>query len=470
LPRYPHDAPFPTASNKAGPLQLSNLTLIPNTVTKAGPLQWAGFRGGSGVNAWLPDRNEIAAGPGYPSWRLEITMRLRREAMTNAMRTWLFGVALLAAVAAGAVVGWKVLGPGMGMSPPPAVSAGVPLAWRFRTAGPVSAEPAVVGSRVYVGSGDGNVYALDLASGKMIWSYHTKGAVDGAVLPAGDRIYAGSCDSFLYCLSAADGSPIWRHETGDRIVGSPAMIRGESDSPRVVVGSYDKNLHCVDADGNLSWKYETGNYVNGSPVVARAPLGGGRFADWIVFGGCDQMLHVVDFAGRRVHAINLGSYVIATAAVEGGEAYIGQRQGEMIRVDLAAGGIRWRRSMSPEAVYSSAALDASRLVYGSWDGNVYCLDRAKGNRLWNAPTGGQVDASAAICDGLAVIGSDDGVMRALRMSDGKEAWSYRAGEPIKGKAALADGLVIFGCNDGCVYAIKPPAMKPPSSKPSAPPN
>ncbi len=49
-------------------------------------------------------------------------------------------------------------------------AAGQPV-WKFYTAGPVYYPPAVAHDRVYVGSGDGRVYALEAATGRFLWSH-----------------------------------------------------------------------------------------------------------------------------------------------------------------------------------------------------------------------------------------------------------------------------------------------------------
>ena len=43
------------------------------------------------------------------------------------------------------------------------------LLWTFKTGGPVKSSPAIVQDRVFIGSDDGNVYALALADGKKVW-------------------------------------------------------------------------------------------------------------------------------------------------------------------------------------------------------------------------------------------------------------------------------------------------------------
>ena len=47
--------------------------------------------------------------------------------------------------------------------------------WTFRTGGAVISTPAVADGRVYFGSFDSNVYALDASSGALVWKFTTAG-------------------------------------------------------------------------------------------------------------------------------------------------------------------------------------------------------------------------------------------------------------------------------------------------------
>ena len=51
------------------------------------------------------------------------------------------------------------------------------LLWSHKTDGPVKSSAAIVGGRVFVGSDDGQVYALDLAEGKRLWAFKTGAGV-----------------------------------------------------------------------------------------------------------------------------------------------------------------------------------------------------------------------------------------------------------------------------------------------------
>src|SRR2546423_9886791 len=85
------------------------------------------------------------------------------------------------------------------------------LLWSFKTGGPVKSSAAVVGGRVFIGSGDGLVYALELASGKKVWTAKAGGPVDSSPLVLEGKVFFGSTDASLYAIEAASGKPLWKY-------------------------------------------------------------------------------------------------------------------------------------------------------------------------------------------------------------------------------------------------------------------
>ena len=61
--------------------------------------------------------------------------------------------------------------------PYPSCGPGAKARWTFKTGGAIRSSPTVVDSVVYVGSDDGNLYALDAVTGETKWSYQTGGEV-----------------------------------------------------------------------------------------------------------------------------------------------------------------------------------------------------------------------------------------------------------------------------------------------------
>ena len=65
--------------------------------------------------------------------------------------------------------------------------------------------PTVVNGRVYFGSGDGNVYAVDASTGVLQWKFATGDVVHASPAVAGNTVYVGSYDSRFYAIDAESG-------------------------------------------------------------------------------------------------------------------------------------------------------------------------------------------------------------------------------------------------------------------------
>ncbi len=136
--------------------------------------------------------------------------------------------------------------------------------WRFRTGDSISSSPALgEDGTVYIGSDDGNLYAL-APDGKEKWRFKTNDKIlsSPAVGPDG-TIYVGSLDGRLYAIKP-DGQERWRFQTEGPIYSSPAIA---ADGV-IYIGSDDGNLYAVNADGTLRWSFKTDGEVRSSAVIA----------------------------------------------------------------------------------------------------------------------------------------------------------------------------------------------------------
>ena len=122
------------------------------------------------------------------------------------------------------------------------------LVWKFKTGGRVTSSPVVAGGRVFIGSGDGQVYALRLDNGEKVWSFKTGDEVEAPPCVIGEEVVVGSSDGQLYSLDASTGKPRWKYKTEDKILGAATWAPAPGGKGQwVVVGSYDNRVHCVDA-------------------------------------------------------------------------------------------------------------------------------------------------------------------------------------------------------------------------------
>jgi outer membrane protein assembly factor BamB len=221
---------------------------------------------------------------------------------------------------------------------------------------------------------------------------------------------------------------------------------GSAGALRIIVGSYDYKLHCVDAaTGKVVWTYETGNYINGAPAI-----GDGK----IVFGGCDGQLHVLAAAtGKELVAVEVGACIPGSAAIAGTRAYVGHYGNEVLCVDLTGTNILWRTKQPNAPFFSSPAVTAKQVISGARDKKLHCFDHATGKPLWTFATQGDVDSSPVVVGDKVVFGSGDGRLYLVALTTGKKLWSYDIGKELTASPAVADGLVVIGCEDGIVYAF-----------------
>ena len=76
------------------------------------------------------------------------------------------------------------------------------MKWKFSTEGPVRSSPAIGSDGVvYVGSNDGNLYAINSSNGEKLWATKTGGEIiSSPVIAADGTVYVGSNDGKLYAI------------------------------------------------------------------------------------------------------------------------------------------------------------------------------------------------------------------------------------------------------------------------------
>ncbi|MFC1485517.1 PQQ-binding-like beta-propeller repeat protein [Candidatus Latescibacterota bacterium] len=122
------------------------------------------------------------------------------------------------------------------------------IKWIFPMEDGAESSPAIgPDGTVYVGSYDGNIYALEDNgdSATLKWRYETGDVVDGS--PAVDGcgiVYIGSRDGYLYALNP-DGSLRWKYLTDGGIESSPAI----DGSGRLYFGTLHGTLYCIGEEG-----------------------------------------------------------------------------------------------------------------------------------------------------------------------------------------------------------------------------
>ncbi len=390
------------------------------------------------------------------------------------------------------------------------------LKWKFHTGGMVIGSAAVSEGRVYFGSTDGNLYAVNADSGALRWKFDAKSRIPSTPAVAEKVVYFGAYDGNFYAVDASTGTLKWKFQTGgerrfagkhlhgvqpvsetmpdpfDCYLSSPVVWKGA-----VYFGSGDGNIYSLNAaSGALNWKFKTGDVVHASPAIADGTLFLGswdsyfyaldattgqekwRFktgedpdthnqvgiqssaavSDGMVYFGCrDSHLYALDArTGEKKWAFSgEGSWVVSSPAVRDGKVYfVTSDTSLLVALDAKSGAVVHSAGFNHWYLYSSPAVAGGTLYVGLTQGKLVAVDLAGFKPAWTFETDGMKEHGAAYtkADGTPnndVIYRSDfyddmvaGVDRVMSMG------------AILSSPVVANGVVYVGSADGNLYALR----------------
>ena len=318
--------------------------------------------------------------------------------------------------------------------------------WKLQTGDRIVSSPVYGEGTIYFGGDDGNVYAVDAASGHQLWKRKTGGPVPSTPAIAGQLVYVGSYDGKFYALDARTGAPRWKFTTeGERrfeakglhgmqpktqtiadpfdiFLSSPVVGGG-----LVYFGSGDGNVYALDAaSGELKWKFHTGDVVHASPA----------YADGVVyFGSWDSYFYAVDartgvekwrFHGGEDPVIHNQVGFQSSPAVVNGVVYTGCRDSNLYALDAATGKEKWRFNAAGSWVISSPAVAQGKVLFGTSDSSLYLvLDAESGKPIARQQDKAYVFSSPTVAGNVVYLGILNGTLEARDLASGDLLWEFQ---------------------------------------------
>ena len=87
------------------------------------------------------------------------------------------------------------------------------IEWSRELASRTESSPLVADGRVYFGSENGTVYAMDADDGNVRWRFRAGGAVKGGLALADGKLYFGDYGGRAYAIRESNGASVWRAST-----------------------------------------------------------------------------------------------------------------------------------------------------------------------------------------------------------------------------------------------------------------
>jgi WD40 repeat protein len=280
-----------------------------------------------------------------------------------------------------------------------------------------------------------------------------KGVISVAVSQDGQRILAGTVDKRVLCLDQK-GTVCWVRETSNQ----PWRVALSADGQLAVVGTgstrpWDmrgRGITGFDKNGNPQWTHDLNASVWGLALSAddRTLVVGTDGHQAILFNEAGQRLWQQDVKG-----IGWQGWVWTAAVSAGGETVVIGTANKQVLILDRGGNLLGEHRAEADVFTVGISADGQTITAGSGDQQVYLLDRT-GTLLWQERLEDKIWAVALSAEGQQVIvgaGEKEAHLRAFDRS-GQPRWKRYIKGGVGG-LALSDEpkRIIVGTRQGHIY-------------------
>jgi outer membrane protein assembly factor BamB len=342
--------------------------------------------------------------------------------------------------------------------------------WKFQTGDRITSSPLLAEGKVYFGSDDHNLYAVDIDSGKQEWSFTADSPIRSNPKLDGASIIFQSHSGTVYRLDADTGKPQWSVPAAEPIVSgeqdewdyydSSASI----DEDALYVGNANAEILALNADtGERLWEYQANAPVKSSPVHDETSV---YFGDW------DGYIYALNKNNGKLRwSIRADPYdrhkaIQSTPVLHDGVLYVGSRNFKLYAIDSDSGKTLWEQA-APAWVASPIYLDQDHdeddtLYVGNSNGYfVAAVDPKTGLEKWRFETSSNVLAAPAYENGQLAFGSGyaysngskDEHLYVVDARTGQLAWQIDT-DKIQTTPVVADGVIYYTSFDGGLHAVR----------------
>jgi eukaryotic-like serine/threonine-protein kinase len=336
-----------------------------------------------------------------------------------------------------------------GVMPGPGPSGKPQIAWQFQADSQIRSSPTVSGGTAFITAVDGDVHALDLATGSERWRIDIGAELDAATpLMIEGLLVFGARDGSVHAVDPETGAERWRATVDGPISGAAA----EADGGIVVATETGTAYRLDPATGEIEWQTGLPGGVSRS-IAATDELvyfaaSGGRLVALRASDGALAWDANVATAGEGGTPTVADGLVFAATGLDTDD----RSTTGVVALDARTGDDRWRLpSTTGDVMYTPAVVDGTAYIVAE-DETVAAVDAASGELRWSTTTGAPNDALPAVWGEMLYVATTGGSLQALDTSTGDLGWEVEIrGVPYA--PVVTGGLVLVGTNAGALYAF-----------------
>jgi outer membrane protein assembly factor BamB len=273
--------------------------------------------------------------------------------------------------------------------------------WQITVDPPPAQLPAFDAHSAYLVLRDGQVRAIDHATGATRWTSPAASTVTPA---SSGRRLVGADGATAWAIDAVTGRAAWQRDLGGRAAASPVITQAGA---AFVTESGDLVLLAW-TDGRETWRVRM-------PASVTAPIVAGPDRVWA--GLEDGRVMAVGLAdGATAWAKPLGGRILGMTAI-GDRLFTGAADNFLYALRAKDGGIAWRWRTGGDVV-GHAAADDRRVYFTSLDAMLRAVDRRHGDLRWQRPLGSRAVGGPVLAGAQVILAGVSPEIRAFRVSDG----------------------------------------------------
>ncbi len=317
-----------------------------------------------------------------------------------------------------------------------------PLEWRPQERGGVAVDPAT--GFALLGTRDGWLHCVR-ADGTLAWELRGDGAF-GLPAVVGDTAYVGSADGGLYAVAIATGKERWRYRTDEDLSTRPAVADG-----LVVVASLQDTVFAVDArTGAWKWHHRRES-KSGLTVFGAAAARAGGGAVYAAYS--DGFVAALDAGGNARWERQIapaGDHLdVDSILLDSGRLYAAAASGAVLALDARTGSTIWTSQVPAAARLALAA----GLVVAVAPANVVALASSDGSVVWTTPLGGVPAGEPVEVGRWVLVPTDRGGLRWLEAATGRLLRVFDPGTGVSGPPGATGTRVYVLSNGGDLFAL-----------------
>ncbi len=329
------------------------------------------------------------------------------------------------------------------------------LVWEYEDHGDIGAGISADKKHLFTANTVGEVYALNLKTGKKAWTYKTGGKVYSTPMVHQGVVVVGSSDQYIYGLDAKTGQLKWKIEAAKAVLGSPAVANGKA-----FIGGSEGVFWAIDVKtGKVVWSFRSvKGYVSTQPTLADGKVIFGSWSNG--FYALNQQTGKLEWEWSNGHQNRMFSAAAVYPVVANNRVFIVAPDRYMTAIDLQTGKTIWREKKDDYRVRESIGLSADhKMVYAkTMDGELIGVPVNSENMdiTWKAKVRLPYElAPTAIYSDkkLTFMPSDKGLMTAVLSKSGETAWQYKVSNGMINPPLVLKNKIVFSSMDGKIVML-----------------